>query len=478
MPASSPRHVGRLVPLAAVLVVVALAATACSAISGHGSPSEPVTTPPAGAYTPALARNAEFIGQDPLTQSTVDEVATQDHYVTIAKFDENYDLAKQFDDVKRIVAAAKEHDNPDIKVLMYVNSAFWYDRNTTAWGQYADGFQSSWLLKDASGAPITFAGKGSTKADAPASTNGGSGATDGHVVDLSNPAYRAWLVSTVSSWMKAAPISGVFADSADLLVGNVGRGDVAGGTDWNTLLCGADATIGSDGNCARVDAWNRGLEDLLTSLTAAFAAHGGTVQYNGVAPSVIRTADRNQELFADAPTAANEDFCWATVGTETGRTTGLTSVTDDIAMMKAQAADGKNLVEITNYKQDSVLSQYGGYCVGAFLMGWQPGHDWLIFHHNYGDPLTGQYPQVPEIDLSLGSPTGQDTANGSLLTRSFQNGYVAVNTGTSSETVTLPQALTQFAGGKQGAARAAGSTVTVPAHSSDFFLDSSYVASL
>ena len=473
----------------ALALAVVLTLAGCSALSpttpGHGTP--PGRPAPRGAYVPATDRNADFLGESPLTSTEVHDIATDDGWYTLAKFSDHYDLRQQFADASTLMTAAKAAGNPDLHVGMYYNAMFWLTANS-AWGSYAEGFDPSWLLHDATGSTVAYHGQGSS---------GSAEQSLGDVVDLQNPTYRAWAVQTVVDWMHQAPVRGITLDSADLIVGTTVRSDVGTGTQtWNDLLCGAGAPVDTDGNCPVVAAWNQGLHDLLAQMSAALTPLGDTVTFNGVAPSQLRTADRNTELFASASHADNEGFCYAQSNpkaaaresgkrtTASGGTTGsadpktkLNPLPADVAMMQQRAADGAGITEITNYEQSS-REDLGAYCLGGFLLGWQPGYDWFVYHRDYTDTLGGGYPELPEQDLDLGTPTGQAGADGSLMTRTFTHGLVAVDTGDGSVTYTVPTAVTQFAGGREVHQYAAGSTVTLAAHGADFFLTDAFVATL
>ena len=463
------RRARRLTSLTVVALVVTLTAAACSA---HTSTPAPSSTPlpgkpaPAGAYAPAADRNADFLGESSLTSSQIHDIATDDASFTIAKFADKFDIATQFSDAKTLMAAARAAGNPGLSIDMYYNASFWLLANDSEWKPYTDTFDTDWYLKDATGTPVAYHGQGKTQADD----------TIGYVLDLGDPAYRAWAVNTVVSWMKQAPVKGITLDSADLLVGTTTRSDVATGKQtWNDLLCGAGAAVDANGDCTAVAAWNQGLQDLLAQMSAALAPLGDKVTFNGVAPSQLRTSDRNQELFADAPMADNEGFCMGQAKTVDDSKIVMNSVPNDVAMMQTQAQAGHGIVEITNYK-DPTREAMGPYCVGAFLMGWQPGYDYEVFHRDYSDPLSGSYPQVAEMNLDLGLPTAQETDVNGVMTRSFAHGTVVVNTSTSSATTTLPAAMTLFQNGRELQSYPAGATVDLPHQSADFFLSDAFLS--
>lgn len=284
----------------------------------------------------------------------------------------------------------------------------------------------------------------------------------------------------VTDWLKQAPFQGIVLDETNVLLGQSTRSATGDGkTDYNDLLCGKGAPIDAHGNCARVNKWNDAMATILQRVTDALHPLGDEVLYNGIAPSVNRGPTRNLGLLdtAGVDGATNEDFCYgAGANQKANPAPKLTSITDDAAIMQQQAAKGKKIFEITNYQNQTKRANYGAYCLAGFLMGWQPGSDWWIYHQNYNDDLTATYPEEPEQNLNLGLPVGTFAQSGTVLTRRFKNGFVAVNTGDSPASLRLPSSLVQYSGGHQGRTYQAGATVALGPRSGLFFLIPGYVA--
>ncbi len=418
-------------------------------------------------YSPQPERNAEWTGNrtGALTGAQIDNLGAHVGYEIIPKFADNFDLRKHFVEARELVAAAKAHGN-DLRVLEYYNATFFPLVNLAAWGRYAAGFQSSWYLQDADGAPIPYYGAGKS-----AST----GAPPvGYVVDLTNPDYRAWVVKLVSSWMRAAPYAGVAFDSANPLVGYQSRTPFADGTQtFSDLLCGGTSPLDVAGNCPRVSAWNAGLVSLVAEVRTALRPMGGEVLYNGISPGGQRP-DRNLSLLDSADLAANEGFCYLASPSDPQRL-NFTSLSDDASIMQTSAQQGKKVIEITNFDHAD-HKRYGAYCLAGFLMGWQPGYDYWVYHQNYVRDTTTMAPTLAEQDLVLGNPLSKDyQMRGNVLTRQFQNGMAAVNTGDAPAATTVSAAMVAFADGAPTARYAAGARITLAPRSGLLLLSRAYL---
>lgn len=432
-------------------VVVIAAGAIFWVISHRSSPSSNYANEP---YAPQLSRNAEWSANPnaPLSDDAIDKIARNAAYEVIPKFANNFNIEAHFSDASRLVDAAKKYGN-DLKVFDYYSASYWINANIQGWGKYAAGFQQSWLMHDASGHTIPYWGTGG------ASSNTASVA--GYLLDLSNPDYRAWAVKTIVSWMKAAPYSGIAFDAATQMPGpGVSHYVSNGAQSYNQMLCGA-AAARITGDCGRVQAWNAGLADLISSTANALHELGDEVLYNGIAPSVLRGATRNTGLLHYADAASNEGFCTSVSATNHDRNR-FNSFIDDAAIVKQAAENKKKIFEITNTYGSSAKTTLADYCLAGFLIGWQPGTSYFIYHTGYKDLLTAAYPECPEQNLALGTPRADYKTDGDLITREFTNGFVAVNPTDSELRVTVPDPIVAFQNGKEAGRYAAGTTVTLP----------------
>jgi hypothetical protein len=412
------------------------------------------------AYTPQTNRNAEFDGNRtaPMTDQQISALAKNVGYEVVNKAHANFDLAQHFIDTKRIVQAAQAQGN-NIRVTEYFGMSYWFFDNMptsshAGWGKYADTFNTDWYLKDADGDSIAIFNGATPRGQI------------GYMLDLSNPQYRAWALATMIDWMSQAPYTGITFDNTNILYGenqvlSLVRSDkIKSNQTWNHVFCGIEQT----GECDRLKAWNDGLIALLQSTTEWAHAHGMEVFYNGVAATASRGDTRNVGLLRYTDGAYNEDFCYHLDGD-----IDLKPFVDDIAMMTSQAKAGKKIFEITNMRNEPQKIALGSYCLGGFLMGWQPGSSYWTYHRDYTDNLI-TYPKIAEQNLNLGNPVGAYTQSGTILSRNFQNGFVAVNTGGVKASITLPFAAIEFKDGSAVGSFDAGATIDIDTLQGRFFL--------
>lgn len=453
--------VGLLIPAFVLLGTIAFfdAAPLVSGVSNAASES--------ALYTPQLSRNQEWLGNlhGTFNDSQINAIAKNVSYFTISKNEGDGDLASQFEDARRIVAAAKTYGNP-IKVFAYYGATYFFDQNfphngSRGWGSYLKTFKTDWYMKDAGGNAIKLYG------------DHGTGEARAHMLDLSNSEYRNWAVSTLLDWMKQAPFAGVSFDNSVLLTGTDSSPRITGGASWNDFLCGRGAPVDAAGNCARMAAWNAGLIAFMTQIRSAMKARGKEVMYNGIAPGPAHGRDRNLRLLPVVGAATDESFCY-NAGKGGGGDATLTPMLNDIKLMRSEATAGHKLFMFTNHRHQARKQALASYCLAGFLMGWQPGYNYFVYHAYYTDKLADGYPEIAEQNLNLGLPTSQFVQHDNVLTRTFQNGFVAVNIGNSPGSIGLPSDLVEFRNGTKVGAFAKGTTTVVPSQSGRFFLTAAF----
>lgn len=442
------------------LLVLSFAATPSSTTMPPSAPEQP-------AYAPQPQRNAEWTGAAAsYSDDQIQKLANNTSYLIDVNFSGSpgQTIASHFMDVNKLVSTANQHGN-NIGVLEHYNATFLYNHDLIYLQPYINSFNNSWYLKDTKGNKIAYLAS--------------DGSIQGYLVDLRNPSYRAWAVNLIASIMKAAPYKGILLDSADQTIGTVVRHVFSNGTannqSMNDLLCGPGAPVNSNGDCSQMAAYNDGMAALVSQVSAALHPLGDKVIYNGIAPDPIRRPVRNENLISDADIATNENFCYD----ETPATPdqiNFEPFSDDINIMHNFASKGKGVIEITDTRGSSVKQPYANYCLAGFLMGWQPGQDYYMYHISYHDPLTGPYPEIPEQNLNLGQPvTSGYSQTGNVMYRNFQNGIVAVNVGANAANFAVPAAVTEFKSGLQGSSLSAGTTVQLAPRSAKFYLSNAYL---
>jgi len=420
--------------LVAVMAVVAGVVVVSSsngdkkAANTQGSgPNEPSTAPgpvaqgEAGpAYAPQPDRRFIRVGTNTGQQFTDGEYQTlADNFgvVLFTKFHAGWDVTKQHEAARRLVGM-----KPGIKAYPYFSTKYWFDQNRWDGAKPND----AWFLRDNQGKLV---GRDRKKDRA-----GNGGVT---LVDLANPEYRTWALGVMKTWLDAAPYAGISFDAAEP-IGDYGDKDIARYAK----------TLGPE----RVKAYNDGMHQLLAD-AKKLVGPGRSVVFNGIAPSQPRGPERNLDFLQSADGALDERFCLDVHGDVRGIDADLT--------LLGQHQD-KQLFMRTNYLDSFPAAdrdRLQRLCLGAFLMGWEPGHSAYQFGGDYTADQLGKNP--PDIAVNLGAPSGAYIHKGALLEREFANGVVYVNPGTSPQRVALDAPLTEVRGGKVVATRRAGDTVTV-----------------
>ena len=442
---------------------------------GYSPTGQPAFGATAGAaYSAQPGRGADWVGlPDGLPTATVEAIATNDSYLILNKNDRHNDLRQQLVDVNHLMNAAAAHGN-HLQVFAYYPNNVWLTKEYNGLLPFSSHFpiNNSWFLKDHKGNPIPYYRESDpTHHQQPV----------GYVPDTSNAAYQRWLVATIRDWLQLAPFKGIAFDGTNIRIGMSSVGSSVGANaalTWNQLLCGPGTYTR---NCGRVDAMNSGLTAIVRDTATAIHPLGDEVLYNGIARSPGRDDFRNIGLLDQADIASNESFCYSV---DPDGAVRLRSLPDDWAIMKAQAANHKKIIQMINYVDQPTNATYGDYCVAGFMIGWQPGSDYLVVHRDSSSelsmnknpalPLTPS-PGVPEIKLNLGIPHGAYQQTGAVYWRTFQNGLVAINPSSVPGAVRLPAAMTQFSNGSMRASYPADAMFTVAPGGAVFFLTNSYL---
>lgn len=423
------RHFSLLLAMVAILALVGFGAFALF-YSHAAGPITYVTRPPW-----RFATTAHSKGQ--FTDAEYTDLSS--HYDLII-------LEKQHDanNINAVYEAARElkRRNSNLKVMLYWETKYWLSGQETSWQEpgYDPGFNPAWRLRDNQGNLIQHGDKSGQ-----------------FFLDDTNPDYRAWAIAQLQHRFSTAPFDGIdFDNGTDIVQGFNGK-------DWNTLL-----------GKARIDAYNAGIKDLHTRAQAAFP--GKIIVFNGIRRSDNKTGEVNPGRslykldYMDG--VMDEGFCLDLNDNLNG------DLQADIGLMQQYA--NKKFFMHTNFYPSKTTTldsgNIGRYCLGAFLMGWQPGQDYWQYAVGENAYITDALNySLPEMNINLGNPTGQTQMSGNLYQRGFTNGRVFVNTGASPVNFTLPGKLTQFENGKELQTFNAGASYTLAGQTSAFFLLDSFV---
>lgn len=415
-------------------------------------------------YAPQPERNVGWIGpvDDVYTGHKTAEAVADDRYEVVDAFRRKGSVGSLFGRVRTLAQSSKAR-GLDLRIIEYFEPTVWFRTNSRTLAPYAARFRPSWLLRDARGKIVPYYGVGHSAS---------SGAAPiGYLINLGDPSYRRWVVSTLVQWMHKAPFSGVFFDSAQPLIPSQHRAPVGDGESFATIFCGPDAP---PSGCLRLQLWNAGLLDLMTRTSAALHPEGDEVVYNGISPSPVRGPSRNLGLLARTDMAADESFCY---DVEAGGKPVFAPLVADLRLMRAIAEASKKVMEITNY-QTSANRHYGSYCLAAFLLGWQPGSSYWLYQRTYSDGIDQSYPEIAERDLNLGKPlTATFERRGSILLRRFTNGLVALNPGPTAARLRAPLDAVQFSGGVARRAVTEKAPLAVAPRAAVFLLSDDYLES-
>ena len=423
---------------AQLLLVAALGACGPAQPAGPGpSATAPASRAPSGTEAPGAgpanfgtAPERRFIqvggtGGEQFTDGQFRYLAANFDYVIFTKFHGGFDISAQHEAAKHLVGL-----NPGIKVFPYISTKYWFFRNR--WG--GEPFREEWLLKDSRDEVIYRSRKEDDLGKVA-------------YVDLANPEYRRWALDTMRSWLAAAPYAGISFDAAEP-IGDYESREIA---RWDRLI-GAD----------RVAAYNEGMRTLLRDTKKLLGADREVI-FNGIAPNTTRGPDRNLDLLEITDGAMDERFCLDIRG-------GVHSIDDDLNLM-ATTTDRKLFMH-TNYPADSlgagVRPAYGRMCLGAFLMGWEPGKSYFRFGDDYtADQLSND---LPEMSAPVGEPRGPYREESGMLVRDFANGRVWVNLENDEQTLTAEGSFLRV--GPDGTLEPGteGSELEVPAHDAAFLL--------
>jgi hypothetical protein len=414
-------------------------------------------------YAPQPQRNAEWDGWGAgFDAASVSAAAQNLSYFVVNKVDHGGRISLQYPDIDNI-AAAGAAAGTGTKAFAYFMATRWSLGGWSDLAPYSSTFPSgsAWYLLDYQGNPIPYYSEDND----PMHTS-----PDGYLVDASNTSYQTWLANTVAQWLMQANFSGIFLDSSNVVDGTtLPTAAISDGVHtWNEELCGPGTyTI----SCPRVVQMNEGLRQLVQTVSTAVHSEGMEVAYNGIAPSIPRGPTRNLGLLDYADIAANEAFCLVSPGAGSYH---LVNPLADWQIMDEQAARGKKLLEVTDYRTDTYNAQFGSYCVAEFMLGWHPGSGYLVYHRDSSEQILAA-PAAVDNNLNLGNPTGDRQAENSVYTRTFQNGFVALNPTRSPQLFHTPVAMTLFSNGQAIASYPAHALISMPSQKSMMFLYNRYL---
>ena len=327
---------------------------------------------------------------------------------------------------------------PGVRTFFYFNTKHYLDEKL--YPKYLHGFDPAMMaLHGTDGALVRFH---ATRRDPHGS---------GYYVDESSPAWRAFYLRTAARVLAAGQFTGIAMDSL------------------RPLTAATDQAAVTRVRPGRVSEWNRGQLTLLRQVRSKLSDK--LVLYNGISQTVPGQTDRNLGPLDIADGTLNEEFCL-----QHGQP-NVPFIRNDLGLMATAAAQHKFVLEKVNYDLAHVLTdaqlasvreRYGDFCLGAFLLGYQPGSAYFDFSDGYGIDQLDTLP--PELELDLGRPTSAAKFDGDVGTRGFERGRVYVNLGDQPAHVVLDAPGIRVADHAVVKRYRAGGTLTLGANSAAFLV--------
>jgi hypothetical protein len=244
---------------------------------------------------------------------------------------------------------------------------------------------------------------------------------DNYLMEMSNPAYRAWhaqqLAATVNQYgfdgamddsMGTAPLSTNYATGVPI--------DPATGQAYTDAGYLANSVLMLDADKAALD--------------------GKYLAFNGLISGTQYERDTDILATSDADAGVSELFLRSPTSPIT--TFPSTSQLDaTLEMMSDMAAHGKALLGWTKVwvsATSSQLAKWEEYALAVYLLGKGSASYWDFMPSQNADNTVVSYSNMKD---QLGAPLGPYTTSGSTLSRSFQDGTVSLNTTTDVATITV-----------------------------------------
>jgi hypothetical protein len=240
-----------------------------------------------------------------------------------------------------------------------------------------------------------------------------------YLMEMSNPAYRAWHAQQLAATVAADGFDGAMDDSMG--PSPLGRSYASG--------------VPIDPATGQAYTASEYLANSVLLLDADKAALGGKyLAFNGLIngptyareTSVFATSTANagvSELFLRSPTSAATAYPTAT------------TVQDSLAMMAGMALSGKAFLgwtKVWSTGTSSQVAQWEQFALGVYLIGQQQGSFFDFMPSEDADNTGCSYSNLRD---ELGAPLGPYQVSGSVYTRSFADGSVTVSLATDTATI-------------------------------------------
>jgi len=242
-----------------------------------------------------------------------------------------------------------------------------------------------------------------------------------YLMDPGNAGYRAWHSAQLAASVSEYGFDGAMDDS----VGDGPLGHYASAVPVDPAT----------GQSYAMSTW-LGNEVLMLNSDKA-ALDGKYLAFNGLVSgrdyvrdsSILATSNADagvSELFLRQPTSPVTTYPNATM------------LQDSLQMMSDMAARGKTFLgwtKVWSTGTPAQIAQWEQFALGVYLLGQQQGSSFLDFMPSHSADNTAV--SYSNLQCDMGAPLGPYAVNGTVYTRSFQNGTVTVNLATTASTIQM-----------------------------------------
>jgi len=320
---------------------------------------------------------------------------TQTEAVTIAK---DFNLIAAQANIFAPYTAAMKAANPGLKIVAYLNGTF---------DQSAGGtkYPASWYELSASGQQIKSKGFGN------------------YLMDPANPAWAQNVASECAAAMASSHDDGCFLDT---------MGTAPLGAGYDTAL----PINPSTGAVWTASAWIAATSSIASEVESANP--GAIVVPNGLSSGARYFSTNASTAPLLQPTGVAMAEIWLrTAGASATSFPKESKWLEDVNMLvDTENADQSVLTTTKLFATSTVAqqNQWHKFALASFLLG-ADGHSYFSFLASQAD--TSIVADSSWDHVAIGTPLGPYAQSGELFDRSFTNGVVWVNPGTTSQTVTF-----------------------------------------
>jgi hypothetical protein len=341
---------------------------------------------------------------------------TEASAVALAK---NYDIIAEHTGVLTPYIAAMKAVNPSLKIVVYVNGAFDMGKSGTT-------YPASWYAKDAKGNKVRSV-------------------SFGNWLMLPTPQWSSTVASLCKSALAKSHYDGCFLDTLGI----------------GPLLPGYVTGLPINPATKKVFTSATWIADQANTITTVKSGNpSALVIANGLADG--QKFSQTSPLLVAAHTAMSEIFLRVSKNPESDFPTTAAWL-QDVNMLTYAGAHNYGVMTVTKLWVNATaaqIEQWHRFSLGTFLLG-DGGLSGYCFTDN--KTAAGLSVFTSDDSVAIGTPTGSYALVSGVYRRTFTNGIVAVNPGTSSVTINLGATYINLSGGHV-------SSEVLASHTADIFI--------